>query len=80
MSEKFVTVGIGTNRTILAHQLLDLIESKGPLDRNTTAALIDEIYGILIEITGRPTMAEKHPELIDKAVQFVNPKLELEEF
>lgn len=76
--EEFVTVGIGTNRTILAHQLLDMIESKEAYNKNEALEMLGQIYGVLIEITGRPTMAEKHPELVNKVVRYENPKGDIE--
>jgi hypothetical protein len=76
--EDNVTVGIGTNRMILAHQLVDMIETKQAYTEKEALVMLSQIYGVLILITGRQTMAEKHPELVDKVVGFENPKLDIE--
>ncbi len=73
-----VTVGIGTNRMILAHQLLDMIETKRAYTKSEALEMLSHVYGVLIEITGRPTMTDKFPELVDKVVRCDNPKFSVE--
>lgn len=62
----------------LAYEMLEMIDQNEAYDGKSALNMLDLIYGRLLSITGRESLAQMRPELVGKIVGGGNRKEDLE--